>query len=573
MATDESFLGPARMPFFDGAESVYINGQEVQSIVITETGAILFEKGGEVVEDSLKLFTEYNVVHDNPTLLFNIVNSNSIYDTDTGELNIVDIDLSLNAQTINAFYGDPTNSTIPIVSGVGFMQISDTSNPIHYIFQNEENNIYQEVFFDPWVSEENKVTDILKTFEIVYTGSNFSSSGTPYEGEKIYAEFDGRYANFYPTDSNVSFGYTSAQGEHRVTMYNVTGLNKNSYYNTYSSMKFYLYEGIQTLYEECFASSDITEIDIPTSVSTMGNKIFANCTQLTSITLNWTKAEDIITYNSTWTQGILIPPMFTVPTGTTQLYIDKGYSSAQVYEEPLKFTFEGTKLTQNSNGDFDGTNMIIDYGDGTVKSTTGTFGHTYSENGTYQVKIYGVSSLGDNCFFGCTGLTSITIPNSVTSIGANCFTGCTGLISIEISSSITSFGDFCFSNCTDLTSITIPDGITSLGDNCFFGCTDLTSITIPNSVTTIEVSCFGYCTSLTSIIIPNSVTNLGANCFKGCSGLNDYYLNWTSASTIIAYDSNKMPNNTNTIFHIPYGTTQLYIDKGYPSNKLQELTE
>ena len=241
MATDESFLGPARMPFFDGAESVYIDGQEVQSIVITETGAILFEKGGVVVENSLKLLTEYNVVHDNPTLLFHIVNSNSIYDTDTGELNIVDIDLSLNAQTINAFYGDPTNSTISIVSGVGSMLISDTSNPIHYIFQNEENDIYQEVFFDPWVSGEDIVTDILKTFEIVYTGSNFSSSGTPYEGEKIYAEFDGRYANFYPMDSNVSFGYTSAQGEHRVTMYNVTGLNKNSYYNTYSSMKFYLY--------------------------------------------------------------------------------------------------------------------------------------------------------------------------------------------------------------------------------------------------------------------------------------------------------------------------------------------
>lgn len=353
MATDESFLGPARMPFFNNAESVYIDGKEVQSIVITESGAILFEKSETVIENSLKLITEYNVIHDNPTLLFNIVNSNSIYDIDAGEITVddavIDIDLSLNAQTINAFYGDPINSNIPITNGRGAISISDTSNPIHYIFQNEENGIYQEVFFYPWGSEENTVTDILKTFEIVYTGSNFSSDGTPYEGEKIYVEFEGYYASFYPTDSSVGFNYSaSTEKEYRITMYNVTGLKKNIYYNTYSSMKFYLYEGIQTLYEECFASSDITEIDIPKSVSTMGNKIFAYCTQLTSITLNWTKAEDIITYNSTWTQGISTPPIFTVPTGTRQLYIDKGYPTSKLDEAVLYTDFTFTERNAKS---------------------------------------------------------------------------------------------------------------------------------------------------------------------------------------------------------------------------------
>ena len=61
---------------------------------------------------------------------------------------------------------------------------------------------------------------------------------------------------------------------------------------------------------------------------------------------------------------------------------------------------------------------------------------------------YVVTSLGDECFENCTGLTSMTIPNSVTSLGYMCFRGCTGLTSITIPNSVTSLGNYCFSGCT-----------------------------------------------------------------------------------------------------------------------------
>ena len=130
-----------------------------------------------------------------------------------------------------------------------------------------------------------------------------------------------------------------------------------------------------------------------------------------------------------------------------------------------------------------------------------------------------VTSLSYACFKGCSGLTSVNIPSSVTSLGSGCFEGCSGLTSVSIPSSVTSLGRSCFWNCSGLTSVSIPSSVTSLGDDCFYYCSSLSSITIPSSVTSLGNSCFSGCSGLTSVTIPSSVTSLGNSCFSGCSGL------------------------------------------------------
>ena len=216
-------------------------------------------------------------------------------------------------------------------------------------------------------------------------------------------------------------------------------------------------------------------------------------------------------------------------------------------------------------------------------------------------KAYTVTCLGENCFSGCWGLTSITIPNSVTRIGEYCFSSCGGLESIVVESgntvydsrencnaiietatntmlsgcrnttipnSVTSLGDGCFSGCSGLTSITIPSSVTSLGVCCFSGCSGLTSITIPNSVTSLGEWCFYECTGLTSITIPNSVTSLGRYCFDCCLGLTEVHANCETPPAT-GYDIFHACNSLQTIY-VPTGASANYAINPWNAYKIVE---
>ena len=166
-----------------------------------------------------------------------------------------------------------------------------------------------------------------------------------------------------------------------------------------------------------------------------------------------------------------------------------------------------------------------------------------------------VTSIGEEAFYGCTGITSIVIPDSVEKIGKEAFAYCSNLSEITLGESLRAIGVFAFLGCTNFTSITvdedntsyqsidgnlyskdgktliqypigkkntsftIPDSATRIGGSAFYRCTGLTSIVIPDSVTSIGDYAFDGCIGLTSIVIPDSVTNIGRCAFDGCTGL------------------------------------------------------
>ena len=137
----------------------------------------------------------------------------------------------------------------------------------------------------------------------------------------------------------------------------------------------------------------------------------------------------------------------------------------------------------------------------------------------YDNTTYSVTSIGEDAFYGCSGLTSAIIGNSVKSIGESAFDSCSGLTSVTIGNSVKSIGEGAFRYCSGLTSVTIPNSVTFIGEDAFSDCSGLTSVTIPNAVISIGYGAFSDCSGLTSVTIGNSVTSIGEIAFYGCSGL------------------------------------------------------
>lgn len=174
------------------------------------------------------------------------------------------------------------------------------------------------------------------------------------------------------------------------------------------------------------------------------------------------------------------------------------------------------------------------------------------ESVTFEGKTYSVTDIGTSAFDSCTGLTSVTIPNSVDVISSYAFCYCSGLTSVSIGNSVEAIGDYAFYLCSSLKSVIIPNSVTRILSNAFTGCRNMTSITIGNSVTQIVPAQFDGCSSLSSIqiaadnpkydsrdncnaiietasntlvlgckstVIPNSVSEIGTWAFINCSGL------------------------------------------------------
>ncbi|MGN0814903.1 MAG: leucine-rich repeat protein [Candidatus Coproplasma sp.] len=133
-------------------------------------------------------------------------------------------------------------------------------------------------------------------------------------------------------------------------------------------------------------------------------------------------------------------------------------------------------------------------------------------------------------FFGCIGITKITLPEGITSIGDYAFCDCSGLTQIILPEGLISIGDYAFCNCSDLTQIILPEGLTSIGDYAFCGCYGLIQINLPDGLITIGESAFEGCGGLTRVTVPDSVTTIGLGAFGGCVGLESITLPFVGGS-------------------------------------------
>lgn len=180
------------------------------------------------------------------------------------------------------------------------------------------------------------------------------------------------------------------------------------------------------------------------------------------------------------------------------------------------------------------------------------------ESVTYNGNTYSVTSIGNSAFSGCSGLTSIAIPNSVTSIGKEAFRGCSGLTSVHITD-LTAWNNITFEdiesqplyyahhlflNGQEITGdFVIPEYLTQIGNYAFCGCSGLTSVIIPESVIYIGAGSFYNCPRIKHIYVCSQMpADCGSNTTFFCkNGVRDEYDVYNYA-----------------ILHVPMGSKEEY---------------
>ncbi len=143
----------------------------------------------------------------------------------------------------------------------------------------------------------------------------------------------------------------------------------------------------------------------------------------------------------------------------------------------------------------------------------------------------GVTSVGDLAFYGCSGVSSVSLPSSVISIGDRAFKECTSLGYLSMPQGLTSIGEAAFESCESLHGISLPESLKTIGNYAFFRCTGLSSITVPASVEHFGMVTFAYCTGLTRAQILCPLTKLPDWTFYGCTALNSVSLPDTVTET------------------------------------------
>ncbi len=332
--------------------------------------------------------------------------------------------------------------------------------------------------------------------------------------------------------------------------------------------------------------SDLTSITIPNTITSIGEWAFYDCSGLTSVYIMdiaaWCNinfgnyASNPITYaHKLYLNGNEVTEL-NIPDSVTSIRRCAfcGFSSLTSIEIPNSVTSIGDGAFSNCSSL---TNVTIP---NSVTSIGGSFGGC---TGLINVTIpNSVTTIGDYAFNECTSLTSITIPNSVTTIGDYAFMLCEGLTSVTIGTSVTSIGNMAFYGCSltsvyimdiaawcsinfgnqtsnpltyahnlylngnEVKELNIPDSVTSIRRYAFFGFSSMTNVEIPNSVTSIGDWAFSGCNGLTSVVIPNSVTTIGSRAFSDCSSLTSVSIG-NSVTTIYFY-----------VFDGCYSLTEIY---------------
>lgn len=276
--------------------------------------------------------------------------------------------------------------------------------------------------------------------------------------------------------------------------YRVTAIGDNAFYYCTGLKSIFIPNSIISIGKNAFnMCTSLTSVNIPSSVTLISDGMFFSCGALTSIEIpEGVTSIGVNAFNGCSKLSNITIPSSVIYVGQSAFSGTAWYnniSSGVVYVGKILYAYKG-KMPANTE---------IDIAEGTMCISGGVFKD-------------------------CTGLTSISIPNSVTEIGPNTFSGCSNLRSITLPNKLKTIEERTFEKCKSLPAISFPNSVATIGEYAFDGCENIRTVELGSGMKSIGKFAFRDCSSIIRMDIPDNVETLGEASFMGCKGIERFVI-------------------------------------------------
>lgn len=220
----------------------------------------------------------------------------------------------------------------------------------------------------------------------------------------------------------------------------------------------------------------LTECEIPARAYQVVGNIFKGCTSLTEVKVNAANP-----YYFTKDGVLFGPALVNYKPQYDEAYALQSYPAGRQGAYTIPSSVNRKEIDQVWTSGFEGAASLTDI---TIPASIGR--------------------LGTAAFEG-TGLTHVTIPDTVQQVDPAVFQNCTKLVSVKLPARLAEIDQYMFANCISLQHVDMPDSITKINIYAFHNCTSLTSLALPKKLSSLSVGCFDKCINLQHVVVPPSV--------------------------------------------------------------------
>ena len=220
----------------------------------------------------------------------------------------------------------------------------------------------------------------------------------------------------------------------------------------------------------------LTKCEIPARAYQVVGNIFKGCTSLKEVKVN-----DNNPYYFTKDGVLFGPALVNYKPQYDDAYALQSYPAGRQGAYTIPSSVNGKEIDQVWTSGFEGAASLTDI---TIPASIGRLGTAAFES---------------------TGLTHVTIPDTVQQVDPAVFQNCTKLVSVKLPAGLAEIDQYLFANCISLQHVDMPDSITKINIYAFHNCTSLTSLALPKNLSSLSVGCFDKCINLQHVVVPPSV--------------------------------------------------------------------